>query len=61
MKTGVVLYINYDLCALYVVEEKRCSYAFIPKGFSQIQIGCRYVVFNQKDCLSFSGKEVSLC
>ncbi len=61
MKTGVVLYINHDLCALYVVEEQRCSFAFIPKDFHQIQIGCRYVVYKQRDCLSFFRKEVSLC
>lgn len=62
MKTGLVLYINNDLCELYVVEDNRRSFAFIPDDLrSKIDLGDRYVVYPHHQMMQFSRKEVNLC
>lgn len=62
MKTGLILYINNDLCELYIVEENRRAFAFIPDGLqNKISTGERYVVYPHHQMMQFSRKEVSLC
>lgn len=62
MKTGLILYINHDLCELYIVEENRRDFAFITEDvYEKINEGDICVFYPSQQNMLFSKKEVSLC
>ena len=62
MKTGLILYINQDLCELYIVEENRRDFAFITEDVrTKIMPGDFCMVYPSYQNMRFTRKEVSLC
>lgn len=62
MKMSLILYVNQDLCELYIIEENRRDFAFITEDVvAEITPGDLCAVYPAHQNMCFTRKEVSLC